>query len=154
MTLNTIPKPFLRPLPSLSSINSTRVTPVSFEPDAPWWPYTWSLTLRGPPWLFQSLICVWRLSPGFTLGFHKSHPCVVESHSVFYSWAEPDPLTCMQNPSLFTTPWQTLSDLVILHCVICAVLDKAAVNSGEPCCHRQVYFYMWKIRQLAHSTVD
>lgn len=111
-------------------------------------------SLRPPPRLFQSLLSVWRLSPEITLGFHKSHPCVVKSHSVFYSRAEPDPVTRMQNPSLFTAPWQPLSDLVILHCVICATSDKTALNSGEPRCHSQVYFYMWKIRQLAHSTAD
>lgn len=99
-----------------------------------------------PPWLFQSLVCVWQ-TPEITLGFHKSHPCVDESLWVFYSRAEPDPVMRMQNPSLFTTPWQPLSDLVILHCVICATSDKTAVNSREPFCHSQVYFYMWKIRR-------
>lgn len=83
-----------------------------------------------PPQIFQRLVCVWQLSLEITLGFHKSHPCVVESHLLFNSRAELHPVMRTQNPSLFTTPWQPLSDLVILHYSSVQLQTKLHVTPG------------------------
>lgn len=111
-------------------------------------PYMKPGSLR-PPWLFQSLVCIW-LSPEITLGFHKSHPCVDESHSVFCSRGWAWSCYAYANPSLFTTPWQPLSDLVTVSFV--RLQWKLQLTPGSHAVTAN--FYMWKIRQMAHSTVD
>lgn len=70
-----------------------------------------------PPRVFQSLVSVWRLSPEITLGFHKSHPRVDKSHSVFCSRGWVWSCYAYANPSLFTTAWQRFSDLVTVSSV-------------------------------------
>lgn len=143
---------FKVPANPLYSINHTEGdTSESWARCSPVTPHMKPDSLR-PPGLFQSLVCFWQLSSEIALGFYKSHPCVAESHSVFYSEAEPDPVMCMQNPSLFTTPWQRLSDLVILHKSSARLQTKLQLTPGSRAVTAQSLFLY--VKNKAHRTAD